>query len=101
MCQEKNVIYDGVKEWSVKEMRDSPLVKRVSRHTIQAITFPKGSVRDYFAVPVCAEHYDMIFEAFKDMKYSKWGQSGVCRLHPEWADEIYVKYRTYDKFFDG
>ena len=71
---------------------------RVSRNTIQTITFSKGSVRDYFAVPVCAEHYDMIFEAFKDMKYSKWGQSGVCRLHPEWADEIYVKYRTYDEY---
>ena len=71
---------------------------RVSRNTIQTITFPKGSVRDYFAVPVSEEHYNMIFEAFKDMKYSKWGQSGVCRLHPEWADEIYVKYRTYDEY---
>ena len=69
---------------------------RVYRHLIQEITFPKGSIRDYFAIPACKEHYEMICKAFADMKGSKWGQLGVCRLHPEWADELDIDYMTYD-----
>lgn len=53
---------------------------KVYRHVIKAITFPKGTIRDYFAVPACEEHSKMIREAFEDMVKSKWGQLGVCRL---------------------
>jgi hypothetical protein len=52
---------------------------KVDRHMIQEITFPKGTIRDYFAISACKEHYEMFREAFADMKKSKWGQLGVCR----------------------
>lgn len=69
----------------------------VYRDVIQEITFPKGSIRDYFAIPACKEHYEMFHEAFSDMKNSKWGQLGVCRLFPEWADEYILRYKTYEE----
>ena len=53
-----------------------------SRHLIQEITFPKGTIRDYFAIPACDEHYNMFHDTFEDMKNSVWGQKGVCRLYP-------------------
>jgi hypothetical protein len=52
---------------------------KVDRHMIQEITFPKGTIRDYFAISACKEHYEMFREALADMKKSKWGQLGVCR----------------------
>ncbi len=39
----------------------------------------------------------MFHAAFADMKNSKWGQLGVCRLFPEWADMIQTDYRTYEE----
>ena len=63
---------------------------------IQAITFPKGSIRDYFAIPACEEHAKSIKEAFVEMSESIWGQLGVCKLHPEWAKDIPLHYMTYD-----
>lgn len=62
---------------------------------VQEITFPKGTVRDYFAIPACEEHYEMFHEAFADMKRSRWGQLGVCRLSPESADTGLDKERGY------
>lgn len=70
---------------------------RVYRHVVQEITFPKGTIRDYFAIPACKEHYKMFHAAFADMKNSKWGELGVCRLFPEWADDIHTDYMTYDE----
>ena len=55
----------------------------INRHMIQEITFPKGTVRDYFAIAACNEHYEMFQAAFADMMNSKWGQLGVCRLFSE------------------
>lgn len=52
---------------------------KIDRKVIQTITFPKGTIRDYFAIPACKEHYEMFREAFSDMKKSKWGKLGVCR----------------------
>ncbi|MBQ9870716.1 MAG: hypothetical protein IJM27_02190 [Eubacterium sp.] len=69
---------------------------RVNQVMVQEITFPKGTVRDYFAIPACQEHYEMFRDAFKNMKKSKWGQLGVCRLYPEFADELYITYATYE-----
>lgn len=71
---------------------------KVYHHMVQEITFPKGTIRDYFAIPACKEHYEMFHEAFADMKKSKWGQLGVCRLFPEWADDIHTRYMTYDEY---
>lgn len=63
---------------------------------IQAITFPKGSIRDYFAIPACEEHAKLIKKAYVEMSESIWGQLGVCKLHPEWAKDIPLHYMTYD-----
>lgn len=52
---------------------------KVEKRKIQKITFPKGTIRDYFAIPACKEHYDIFHDTFADMKKSKWGQLGVCR----------------------
>ena len=73
---------------------------KVYHHMVQEITFPKGTIRDYFAIPACKEHYEKIRDAFADMKNSKWGQLGVCRLFPEWADSFYscTAYMTYDDY---
>ena len=70
---------------------------KVYRHVIQEITFSKGTTRDYFAIPACKEHYKMFHDVFAEMKKSRWGQLGVCRLVPEWADEIKIDYITYDE----
>ncbi len=69
---------------------------KVYRQMVQKITFPKGTTRDYFAIPACEEHYKMFHEAFADMKNSSWGQRGVCRLYPEDADAVYMRYMTCD-----
>ena len=80
---------------------DNKLVEEVKvyRYAIQKITFPKGTIRDYFAIPANEEHCKMFHEAFADMKNSKWGQRGVCKLFPEWADSISVAYKTYEEYF--
>ena len=52
---------------------------KVDKGAIQWITFPKGTIRDYFAIPVCRKHYDLFHDAFVEMMNSKWGQLGVCR----------------------
>lgn len=69
----------------------------VNWYVVQEITFLKGTIRDYFAIPACKEHYEMFHDAFEDMKKSKWGELGVCRLFPEWADVIRTKNLTYDE----
>ena len=52
---------------------------KVKKDRIQKITFSKGTIRDYFAISACKEHYDIIHDAFAAMMNSKWGQLGVCR----------------------
>ena len=53
---------------------------------VTAITFPKGSVRDYFAICASAEHARLIRECFEDLYGSVWGDAGMCRLEslPHW-----------------
>ena len=61
-------------------------IVRVNKEEIKVIAFPKGTVRYYFAIPACHEHYKMFHEAFADMTdmmNSKWGKLGVCRFSPE------------------
>lgn len=87
--KQENDYFDGIDELLQEKVK-------VYRFVIQKITFPKGTVRDYFAIPACEEHYKKICAAFADMKKSKWGQLGVCRLYPEWADEMHLSYETYD-----
>ena len=72
---------------------------KVYNAVIRAFTFPKGSIRDYFAIPACKEHYEMICDAFIAMKNSKWGELGACRLYPEWAEVSYMRYMTYDDYY--
>ena len=51
----------------------------VQKDMILGITFPRSSIRDYFAIPACTQHYEMFKAAFSDMLQSEWGQLGVCR----------------------
>lgn len=46
---------------------------------IQEITFLRGTIRDYFAIPACKEHSDLFHAAFAEMKNSNWGHLGVCK----------------------
>lgn len=62
------------------EIHDKLLAAVPKACGISAITFPKGSVRDYFAVSACPEHEDRIAAAFKNLFESKWGDSGMCRI---------------------
>lgn len=91
-CRKPERKYFGDIEFKLQESL------KVCRYMLQEITFPKGTIRDYFAIPACKEHYEMFHDAFADMKNSMWGKLGVCRLFPEWADAIYIKYRTYDEY---
>ncbi len=55
---------------------------------ITAITFPRGSVRDYFAISANPEHTRLIHEAFNDLFNGPWGKMGMCKLqslpyHPQ------------------
>ena len=73
-------------EWQYFDNIENKLRKELEEYRdvmIQEITFPKGTTRDYFAVSVCKEHYEMIHGAFEDMIKSKWGANGVCKL-PAW-----------------
>lgn len=45
---------------------------------IFAITFPKGSVRDYFVVTACPEHTMLVRDALTEFYDSTWGQLGMC-----------------------
>ncbi len=47
---------------------------------ITAITFPKSSVRDYFAISASPEHAALIRKAFGVLANSEWGRAGMCRL---------------------
>ena len=49
-------------------------IVEVNKERIRVITFPKGTVRDYFAIPApaCNKHYEMFRDAFADMMKSKW-----------------------------
>lgn len=51
----------------------------IDKGEIQVITFPKGTMRDYFAIPAGREHSDIFHDVFDVMKDSAWGQHGVCR----------------------
>lgn len=71
---------------------------RIYKYVVQEITFPKGTTRDYFAIPTCEDHHFMIHDAFADMLESKWGQLGVCKLCPEWSSHYLPDYLTYDEY---
>ena len=49
---------------------------------ISAITFPRGSVRDYFVISACSMHEARISYAFHHLCAGKWGDSGMCKLRP-------------------
>lgn len=49
---------------------------------VTAITFPKGSVRDYFAISATPEHASLIRRIFDILANGTWGDAGLCRLQP-------------------
>ena len=50
----------------------------IPEENILKITFPKCSVRDYFAIPASEEHAVKIRKAFSDMVCGMWGE--LCRF---------------------
>lgn len=52
----------------------------VLENDILTITFPRCSVRDYFAIPATSEHRDKIEAAFISMEQGIWGETGMCRM---------------------
>ena len=53
----------------------------IPRNRIQAITFPRFSVRDYLAISADEEHQARIQTAFQNMLNGPWGEdgAGLCR----------------------
>lgn len=49
---------------------------------ITVITFPKGSVRDYFAIGATPAYAAMIQDVFDGLVKGPWGKAGMCRLQP-------------------
>lgn len=49
---------------------------------VTAITFPKGSVRDYFAISANPERAALIRKAFDSLVNGAWGDAGLCNLQP-------------------
>lgn len=49
---------------------------------VPAITFPRGSVRDYFAICADARHAELVRRAFDSLVDGAWGRAGMCRLQP-------------------
>ena len=47
---------------------------------VTAITFPKGSVRDYFAISANPEHAMRIRKTFDALANGTWGQVGLCKM---------------------
>ena len=83
--QERHYFYDIEKK--IFDKVDVP------GRSILEMTFPKSSVRDFFAIPASKDHFDRIKAAFSEMLKSDWGRLGVCKK-PEWADIIPRWYCT-------
>ena len=45
-----------------------------------AVTFPKGSVRDYFLIPANDDHSRRIKTALTELVSGQWGQLGLCKF---------------------
>lgn len=72
-CRKKRrVYYEEIEE----RMEKAGLLRG---RTLQVITFPKRSVRDYFALGCSSEHSERIQAVFERMINGVWGDSGMCR----------------------
>lgn len=60
---------------------------------IFTITFPRFSVRDYFAIPASPEHAEMIRNAFSTMLSGIWKEKRMCQK-PLTAGATYSEYRA-------
>ena len=57
------------------------------------ITFPRYSVRDYFAIPAKSDHSDKINAAFSTMLSGKWVETHMCQK-PLSMGATYSEYRA-------
>lgn len=46
---------------------------------VSALTFPKGTVRDYLILPASSEHVSPLERARSSLLQGSWGQAGLCR----------------------
>lgn len=72
-CRMKEPLYFEMLFRRFAEKADIP------KSSIQAITFPRFSVRDYLAISANANHYEKINAAFQHMLNGLWGNGGLCR----------------------
>lgn len=67
--------------------------ERMHNTEIFEITFPRFSVRDYFAIPASPEHANRIRIAFSTMLSGKWIEKRMCQK-PITAGATYSEYRA-------
>ena len=67
--------------------------ERMHNTEIFEITFPRYSVRDYFAIPASPEHANRIQIAFSTMLSGKWIEKRMCQK-PITAGATYSEYRA-------
>lgn len=67
--------------------------ERMHNTEIFEITFPRYSVRDYFAIPASPEHTNRIRNAFSTMLSGKWTEKRMCQK-PITAGATYSEYRA-------
>ena len=71
---------------------ESRLRETIRDSEIYEITFPRYSVRDYFAIPALPKHSEKIEMAFSNMLSGKWTDSKMCQ-RPLTAGLSYTEYR--------
>ena len=74
-CRKKPAVYFG-------QIYDALRAAVPGARGISAITFRRGSVRDYFAISASAKHEARIVAAFAGMCAGAWGHAGMCRSQP-------------------
>ena len=72
---------------------ETRLQKELEDPEIFEITFPRFSVRDYFAIPALPEHSEKIKAAFSNMLSGKWTDAKMCQK-PLTAGVSYSEYRA-------
>jgi len=72
---------------------ESRLREALTNPKIFEITFPRFSIRDYFAIPALPVHSEKIEAAFSNMLSGKWTDSKMCQK-PLTAGITYTEYRS-------
>lgn len=72
---------------------ESRLREAIKDPAIFEITFPRFSIRDYFAIPALPDHSEKIEAAFSNMLSGKWTDSKMCQK-PLTVGVTYSEYKS-------